>query len=169
MVLRIKEREEAIQLLAMDPQVCGKLLTLHRRGNGVDVEALRDRIPLRQDAEKGPKMGSHGYRRLRRWKSGFVAPLDVFRVFENIQAEEIGRWSHEGPTRVGGAPYPPGRASRPCGCLVAFLTCTPSPLDVFWSKKNHRKSFIPFGLRLVFLFCKTLKQGKNRNWHWALG
>ena len=28
MVLRIKEREEAIQLLAMDPQVCGKLLTL---------------------------------------------------------------------------------------------------------------------------------------------
>ena len=49
-------------------------------GNGVDVEALRDRIPLRQDAGKGPKMGSHGYRRLWRWKSGFVAPLDVFGV-----------------------------------------------------------------------------------------
>ena len=26
----------------MDPKVYGKLLTLHRRGNGVDVEALRD-------------------------------------------------------------------------------------------------------------------------------
>ena len=39
-----------------------------------------------------------------------------------------------------------GRASRPCGRLVAFLTCTPSPLDVFWSKKNHRESFIPFGI-----------------------
>ena len=38
----------------MDPKVYGKLLTLHRRGNGVDVEALSDRIPLRQDAEKGP-------------------------------------------------------------------------------------------------------------------
>ena len=25
------------------------------------------------------------------------------------------------------------------------------------------------GLRLIFLFCKTQKQGKNRNWHWALG
>ena len=36
------------------PHVCGKLLTLHRTGNGVDVEALCDRIPLRQDAEKGP-------------------------------------------------------------------------------------------------------------------
>ena len=38
----------------MDPKVYGKLLMLHRRGNGVDVEALHDRIPLRQDAGKGP-------------------------------------------------------------------------------------------------------------------
>jgi len=64
----------------MDPKVCGKLLTHHWRGYGVDVEDLCDRIPLWQIAEKGPQMGSHGYRRLRRWKSGFVAPLDVFRV-----------------------------------------------------------------------------------------
>ena len=49
----------------MDPKVCGKLLTLHRRGYGVDVEALRDRIPLWQGAGKGPKMASHGYRKLR--------------------------------------------------------------------------------------------------------
>ena len=52
----------------MDPKVYGKLLTHHRRGYGVDVEALRDRFPLRQIAGKGPKMGSHGYRELRRWK-----------------------------------------------------------------------------------------------------
>ena len=64
----------------MDPEVCGKLLTLHWRGNGVDVEALDDRFPLRHIIGKGPKMGSHGYRRLRRWKSGFVAPPDVSRV-----------------------------------------------------------------------------------------
>ena len=64
----------------MDPKVYGKLLTLHRKGNGVDVEALHDRIPLRQITEKGPKMGSHGYRRLRVWKSGFVVPLDGFGV-----------------------------------------------------------------------------------------
>ena len=38
----------------MDPKVCGKLLTHHRTGYGVDVEALRDRIPLRQIAEKAP-------------------------------------------------------------------------------------------------------------------
>ena len=64
----------------MDPKVYGKLLTLHQRGNGVDVEALHDRFPLWQIAGKGPKMGSHGYRRLRRWKRGFMALLDVSRV-----------------------------------------------------------------------------------------
>ena len=64
----------------MDPKVCGKLLTDHWRGYGVNVEALRDRTPLRQIAGKGPKMGSHGYRRLQEWKSGSVAPLDAFGV-----------------------------------------------------------------------------------------
>ena len=29
----------------MDPKVYGKLLTIHRRGFGIDVEALRDRFP----------------------------------------------------------------------------------------------------------------------------
>ena len=38
-VLRSREREEAIQLITMDQKVCGKLLTTHRRGYGVDVEA----------------------------------------------------------------------------------------------------------------------------------
>ena len=41
-------------------------------------------FPLRQIAGKGPKMGSHEYRRLRRWKRCFVAPLDGFRVYEYI-------------------------------------------------------------------------------------
>ena len=68
----------------MDLKVGGKLLTLHRRGNGVDVEALHDRFPLRQIAGKGPKMGSHRYKRLRRWKSGFVVPPEVSRVEEYI-------------------------------------------------------------------------------------
>ena len=39
----------------MDPKVYGKLLTTHRRGYGVDVEALRDQCPLRQDAGKAPR------------------------------------------------------------------------------------------------------------------
>ena len=91
MVLRIKEREQTIQLLAMDLQVCGKLLTLHRRGNGVDVEALHDRIPLRQIAEKGAKMESHGNKMLRRWKRVFVDTSDGLGIYVNIQEEDLGQ------------------------------------------------------------------------------
>ena len=39
----------------MDPKVCGKLLTTHRRGYGVDVEALRDRFPFGGAPEKAPR------------------------------------------------------------------------------------------------------------------
>ena len=52
--MRIKEREEAIYLITMDPKVCGKLLTHHRRGYGVDVEALRD-SPSGRSPEKAPR------------------------------------------------------------------------------------------------------------------
>jgi len=48
----------------MDPKVSGKLLTHHRGGYGVDVEALRDRIPPPIGApEKAPRwdlMGTEG-------------------------------------------------------------------------------------------------------------
>ena len=66
---------------------------------------------------------------------------------------------------VGGATWGPrgwGRALLPCGFLAEFQTSTPSLLDCFWSKKDHREGFIPFGLHLVFLFCETLKQGKEQ-------
>ena len=72
-----------------------------------------------------------------------------------------------GPPRVPQAlrASPPGRGPEACGLLGDLLAPSPSPLGVLWSKKNHRESFILFGLRLVFLFCETLKQAKNRNWH----
>ena len=64
----------------MDPKVCGKLLTTHQRGLGVDIEALRGGFPLQQSAGDGSKMGSRGYRRLRWWKLFFVGSLDVSEV-----------------------------------------------------------------------------------------
>ena len=45
----------------MVPKVCGKLLTTHRKGYGVDVEALRGGFPLWQNAGDGSEMGSRGY------------------------------------------------------------------------------------------------------------
>ena len=54
------------------------------------------------------------------------------------------------------------RASLPRGHLEASLTSTPSLLDCFRSKNNSPEGFIPFGLRLIFLFCETLNQGKKQ-------
>ena len=50
-----------------------------------------------------------------------------------------------------------GRASLPRGLLDASLTSTPSILDYICSKNHSPKGFIPFGFRLIFLFCETLK------------
>ena len=44
----------------MDPKVCGKLLTTHRRGLGDDIEALHGRFTLRRSTDEGSKMGSRG-------------------------------------------------------------------------------------------------------------
>ena len=60
--------------------------------------------------------------------------------------------AHEGGERA----YPPGRALLPRGRLVEFQTSTPSILDCFRSNKDHREGFVPFGLRLVFLFCEPI-------------
>ena len=69
-----------------------------------------------------------------------------------------------------GCAYPPGRALLPRGCLVASLTSTPSLLGCVCSKKDPREGLIPFGFRLIFLFCETLKQAKkNSNQHGAFG
>ena len=59
-----------------------------------------------------------------------------------------------------------GRAPLPRGLLGNSLTSAPRLLDHARSKYHAPEGFIPFGLRLIFLFCETLKQGKNRNWHW---
>ena len=57
----------------------------------------------------------------------------------------------------GGHAYPPGHTLLPSGHLAEIQTSNPSLLYFFCSKKDHREGFIPFGFRLVFLFCETLK------------
>ena len=63
----------------MDPKVCGKLLTHHRRGYGVDVEALCDQCPLRQDAKKRPQDGISGVQKVVAVELGFRGALGCFR------------------------------------------------------------------------------------------
>ena len=114
----------------MDPKVCGKLLRTHRRGYGVDLEALHGRFPLRRSADEGSKMGSRGYRRLQQWKLFFVGSLDVFGVRGYIQEEEVRRWPPEGPTRQG---------ARPIG--GAPISWEPQQLLGLHSKSSGSRSF----------------------------
>ena len=52
------------------------------------------------------------------------------------------RGAHEG----GGHVLPPRRALLPRGFIVASPTSTPSLLDCFWSKKDHREGWTLFGI-----------------------
>ena len=58
----------------MDPKVCGKLLTHHRRGYGVDVGALRDRFPL----QKRPQDGSSRLQKVAVVEIGFSGAPGCF-------------------------------------------------------------------------------------------
>ena len=164
MVLRIKEREEAIQLLAMDPQVYGKLFTLHQKGNRVDVEALRDRIPIRQDAGKGPKMGYHENRRLRWWESVFVVASGGLGIYVNIQGQGLGERSPEEVARQGvrHPPLPPPCSSsdfisKSPGCLLVqeksprkfYSGWTPFGIPFLRSSKTRKKQKLTLGSRLI--------------------
>ena len=91
----------------MDPKVCGKLLMLHRRGHGVDVEALRDRLPLRQIAGKAPRWDLTGTEgcdsgKVVSWLSLMFLGYKSIYICERSTLVEL-RGPHEG----GGAPTPP--------------------------------------------------------------
>ena len=62
-----------------------------------------------------------------------------------------------------------GCAPHPRGHLVAPTPWFSSLSCVIFSKNISPEGFIPFGLRLIFFFCKTLKQAKNNNLDWAFG
>ena len=166
MVLKKKERDEAIQLLAMHPQVYGELLTHQRSGNGVDVDALRDQFPPRQITGKGSQIGFHGNRGSRRRKNIFVALSRGFRFLGNLQAEEVGQRSHGGPTSLLGAPQAAPRGL--VACPGALFLGSQAPWVSSVPEKNLFGGFIPFGLHLIFSSEKGQKHGKNRNWHLAL-
>ena len=167
MVLKIKEIEEAIQLLAMDPQVCGKLLTHHRKGSKVDVEALCDRFPLRQSTGKGLQMGSRKNRGLRQCKGYFFWLSGGFPIFVNLQKWNQVKRSHVGPTRQHGAP-PLGRALLPCEASVRLLASPQSFQGLFCPEKIIKK-FRGIWTQFGTDFLKNQKQAENNNWHCALG
>ena len=152
----------------MDPKVYGELLTHHRRGNGVDEEALRIRIPPPAGHQNVPQMGSCGDRSLRRRKSTFDELLIFLGFLGNLLAQPLGQGTLRGPTSLWVAAYPPGRGVGACGAPEAPLPWLPSFPIFFHSKKNLFGDFLPFGLRFKISSEMGQKHGKNRNWHLAL-
>lgn len=80
--------------------------------------------------------------------------------------KEVGRGVLEGSTRQGGAPYrgralQGGRSLLSRGLLEDLLTSSPSLRDDNLPKNHDAEGFIPFGLRLIFLFFEILKQAKK--------
>ena len=140
----------------MDLKVCGKVITHHQRGYGVDVEALVIDSPSGGAPEKDPRwdlMGTEGCGGGNRvsWCSWmFSGYMSIYRRTKSVSG------ATRGP-RGWGRAYPPGRAPLPRRRLVASITSTPSLLDCVCSKNNSPEGFIPFGFRLIFLFCETLK------------
>ena len=87
--------------------------------------------------------------------------LGIYRPNNRVRRAAVGPQACRAP--------PLGRALVACDATAGLLPSSPSLVGFFWSKKNHPEDFILFGLNLIFLICNTQKQGKNRNWHWALG
>ena len=118
--------------------------------------------------EKGLNWFFGGYRGLRRRNSRSTLCSGGFCIYKRFWRREQVRGVSGLSTRQGAHPGgvgtpPPSWAARD----------SPGPTLLLWGlllvHKKSSKIGTSIGLRLVFLFCKTQKQGKNRNWHWALG
>ena len=140
----------------MDPKVCGKLLTTHRRGYGVDVEALHGRFPHRRSTDECSKMDltdieGYGGGNCVSWCSWmFSGYIGIYRRKKYVGGRPRGP-RDRGRTQGG------GRALLSPGLLEGSLACNPSLPDHVRSKNNAPEGFIPFGLRFIFLFFETLK------------
>ena len=106
--------------------------------------------------EKAPRWdltgteGCGGGNRVSWCSSVFLGYASIYRRRKSVRGATRGPRGWR--ARPGG-----GRAPLPRAFLVASLTSTPSLLDCVCSKNNSPEGFVPFGLRLIFLFCETLK------------
>ena len=135
----------------MDPLVYGQLLTHHRRGHGVDEEALLVRIPSPTGHQNVPQMGSCGERSLQRRKS------DFFGIFREFIGATPRSGDAQGAHKPGWRGLPPGRGVGPCGALGALLPWLPSSPIFFRSRKKNSGIFF----RLDSVSKSPLKVVKN--------
>ena len=135
---RSKRERESHLATTMDPKVLMELLTHGHGGSKVDEEASGNGFPLRQSSGTGLQIGSSWNRNLRRRK----ILLKIWRrvsVFIGIYGGGMDvrrcRWAPHGLV----ARPTPGRATWPCGPLVAPLDLSRSFLGSFVARKNRIK------------------------------
>ena len=119
----------------MDPKIYGKLPTHHRRGNVVDEEALRVRIPPPTGHQNVPQMGSCGDRSLRRRKSDCDDLLIFSGIYGIICAKDLGQGAAREATSLPIAASTPGGGVWACVLPGAHLAWPKSPLVFFRSGK----------------------------------
>ena len=123
---------------------------LFRSGDDDDDEGLRDGSPSGGAPKQAPRWDLHGNRR----NGGGVRVFSLFTEF--LGYVDLYR-KKEGTGGRSSGPPGKGCAPHPRGPLEAPLTWFSSSSGVIFSKNISREGFIPFGLRLIFFFCKTLK------------
>ena len=130
-------------------QLIGEALEMMYRPSMVDSPS--DRAPTkapRWDLADTEGYGGGNCFSLAPWMfSGYVG---IYRRKKYIGGRSWGLGDTGVPRRGGRALLSPSR-------LVCFLTCTPSSSDHVCSKNHAPEGFIPFGLRLIFLFFEILK------------
>ena len=133
----------------MDPKVFGKLLTNHRRGYGVDVEASMADSPSGGAPTKAPRWDLADTEGYGGGNCVSLAPSMFSGYVGLYRRKKYAGGRPRGP-RDRGAPCRGGRALPSHGRLDCFLTCTPSPLDHVRSKNHAPEGFFPFGLSYSF-------------------
>ena len=146
----------------MDPKVWGKLLTHHRRGYGVDVEALHDQCTSGGAPEKAPRWdltGTEGCGDGNR----VLAPYMMFPGYKSIY-----RWRRSVRRGTRG---PRGWRAPPC--LVASSLVAWRPLQVYWIAFVPKTTLLKVSFHLYSFwysfFAKHSNSQKNNNLYWASG
>src|SRR6187399_97034 len=90
-------------MLAMDPKVCGRLLTTHGEGDDDNDEGLRDGSPSGGAPEQPPRWDLHGNRR-------YGGGIKVFSVSSEFLGYVDLYWKKEGTAGHSRRPRGRGRA-----------------------------------------------------------
>ena len=127
---------------------------------GMMKMASGDDSPLRQGAGKGLQMGSPWYRGLRQRSPSSRVISGGFGIYKNFWRWNHAKKGHRGPMSHQGPPGEvahPGGSWSPCGSSGLL----PKLLVFILANKKSPKSFVAFGLRLIWIFSKTKNKQKT--------